>query len=151
MTTRNDRSYGGQGKTPDPGKRSGKSSWRRSWRGGSRHSRKGVSKHAKVENRSLHALADLCQGPASRGGPQPQRPLTGGPDSHTHPLPPSLPPEPADMPFLVATPPRSSVSPERRGVCEAGCDLLLSPVSAAGLCTFLGNESDPPRQCLIRA
>lgn len=55
------------------------------------------------------------------------------------------------MPFLVATLPWSTASPERRGVCAAGCDLLLSPVSAAGLCTFLGNESDPPRQCLIRA
>lgn len=55
------------------------------------------------------------------------------------------------MPFLAAAPPRSAASPERRGVCAAGCDLLLSPVSAAGLCTFLGNESDPPQPCLIRA
>lgn len=74
-----------------------------------------------------------------------------GPDFHARPLPPSLPSEPADIPFLVAALPRSSASPERHGVCAAGCDLLLSPVSAAGLCTFLGNESDPPRQCLIRA
>lgn len=36
-----------------------------------------MSKHSKVDNSKAHALADLCQCPAPRSSPHPQRPQTG--------------------------------------------------------------------------
>lgn len=110
-----------------------------------------MSKHTKVGNSDLSGC-QLAGAVLSTEVVEKETEATKrGPDFDTHPLPPSFPSKPVDIPFLAAAPLQSTASPERRGVCAAGCDLLLSPVRAAGLCTFLGNDSDPPRQCLIRA